>query len=76
MLKKELRVNENRPQDMGELLTLSDTSWATERALMITNSNHAYFTKVLSCSLGVICPYAGNMRAEGILYGLPTTIFN
>jgi len=24
MLKKELRVNENRPQDMGELLTLSD----------------------------------------------------
>jgi len=48
MLKKELRVNENRLQDMGEHLTLSDTNWAIERALMITNSNHAYFTKVLS----------------------------
>jgi hypothetical protein len=48
MLKRKLRVNKNLPQDMGELLTLSDTSRAIERALMITNSNHAYFTKVLS----------------------------
>jgi len=48
MLKKELRVNKNRPQDMGEPLTLSDTSRAIERALTIANSNHAYFTKVLS----------------------------
>jgi hypothetical protein len=48
MLKKELRVNKNRPQDMGEPLTLSDTSRAIERAPTITNSNHAYFTKVLS----------------------------
>ncbi len=48
MLKKELRVNKNRPRDMGELPTLSDTSRAIERALTITNSNHAYFTKVRS----------------------------